>query len=68
MRVVAESLGTAMVSDHRRALASYARLRGLPAAGTDGTAVRLQLPDGEMAVAFDHSGRISNLSGQAGRA
>jgi hypothetical protein len=65
LRVVGESLGTGMVHDHRRAVTSYARLRGLSVAtGNDDTALRVRLPDGEVTLDFDHIGRISNMSGQ----
>lgn len=69
LRVMAESLGTGMVHDHQRALASYTRFRGIAATnGHDGTPVRMQLPDGEITVAFDDIGRIADLSGRAGPA
>jgi hypothetical protein len=66
LRVVAESLGLGLVSDHRRALASYGRLRGLSATNGDDATTRMLLPDGDVAVSFDHLGRIANLSGQPG--
>lgn len=69
LRLVSEALSAGLVRDHRRALASYTRLRGLQTAATDGGAtVHVRLPDGDAAVTFDHAGRITNLSGRAGPA
>jgi hypothetical protein len=66
LRTIAESLGTGMVHDHRRALASYTRMRGIAATnGHDGTPLRLHLPDGEITVTFDHLARIADLSARA---
>jgi hypothetical protein len=66
LRAVAESLGSGLIRDHRRALGSYARFRGLTVSGgLDGRSGRMILPDGEVSVAFDRRGRISDLSGQA---
>jgi len=60
-RVLPEVLQSGVVTDHRRALASYATLRDL---GWDGT--RLVLPDGALAISFDEHGRISGISGSSG--
>lgn len=69
LRTFGESMGTGMVHDHRRAVASYARLRGLPVATQpDGSQTRLQLSDGDLAIEFDDQGRISTMSGTAGKA
>ena len=65
-RVFGESLATGMVHDHRRAVASYARLRGLAATSPDDSRTRLQLPDGEVTVSYDDLGRIANMSFAAG--
>jgi YD repeat-containing protein len=67
MRVFGESLGTGMVHDHRRAVASYARLRSLPmTAGPDGSQTQLHLPDGQVTLTFDGAGRIGNMHFTAG--
>lgn len=68
VRTFGESISTGMVHDQRRAVASYARLRGLPATPSpDGSQTQLQLPDGHLTVTFDDAGRITNMSGQAGQ-
>lgn len=58
---ITEVLSAGLIADARRALASYATLRGL---GWDGQ--RLQLPDGFIDVTVDEAGRITGLSGTAG--
>jgi hypothetical protein len=60
VRVIGETVQAGVLDDHRRALASYAALRGLE---WDGTA--LHLPQGRLAVELDAHGRISALSGTA---
>lgn len=62
-RVIGELLSTGLVRDCRRALESYARLRGLPATTDPDGATRLALPDGELTVSFDELGRITKISG-----
>jgi hypothetical protein len=59
-RVIAEGLTSTTVTDHRRAVGSYAALRGLPWDGA-----LLQLPNGEVTVEFDELGRIANLAATA---
>ena len=61
LRVLGEVLSSGTISDHRRAIASYATLRGLPWDGA-----RLRLPDGEVAITFDDHGRIAQLQGSNG--
>jgi hypothetical protein len=69
VRVIGEVLSGGLLRDQRRAVVSYARLRGL--AGPEGPAVTaegafvLPMPDGDLVVSFDEHGRISNLSAQA---
>lgn len=58
VRVLSEALTTTSIADQRRAVASYATLRGV---AWDGTTLRM--PDGDIAVTFDDSGRISGLDG-----
>ncbi|TPW75445.1 DUF6882 domain-containing protein [Schumannella soli] len=60
LRVIGEGLSSTTVTDHRRAVASYATLRGIPFDG-----VRLSLPDGVIAVEFDQLGRVAALNGTA---
>lgn len=56
-RVLGEGLMSTTVTDHRRAVSSYAVFRGLPWDGTT-----LSLPNGELSVAFDAQGRIGELN------
>lgn len=51
-----EVLRSGIVTDHRRAVTSYAALRGVP---WDGEA--LVLPDGRVAVRFDDQGSVSSI-------
>ncbi|TGO06080.1 DUF6882 domain-containing protein [Serinibacter arcticus] len=60
-RLLPEVLQAGVVTDHRRALASYATLRDL---GWDGT--HLVLPDGAFTITFDDRGRISGIDGTSG--
>ena len=60
-RVLAEGLSTTTVTDHRRAVSSYASFRGLP---WDGSV--LTLPDGAMTIEFDDQGRLARVSGTVG--
>jgi hypothetical protein len=69
VRLFGEVLGTGLLRGHRRAVVSYARLRGLagpegPEIALDGS-LTLRLPDGELSVSFDPHGRIANISAQA---
>ena len=59
-RVLAEGLMSTRIDDHRRAVGSYAALRGLPWDGAT-----LSFPDGDLSVSFDELGRISGISGTA---
>ncbi|WP_455605268.1 DUF6882 domain-containing protein, partial [Cellulosimicrobium funkei] len=62
VRTLSEGLLSVTVVDHRRAVASYASARGLPAV-EDGTgAVVLDVPDGTVTVRFDERGRIAGIS------
>lgn len=67
VRTLSEGLLSVTVVDHRRAVASYASARGLPAV-EDGTgAVVLDVPDGTVTVRFDERGRIAGISASSGR-
>lgn len=67
VRTLSEGLLSVTVVDHRRAVASYASARGLPAA-EDGTgAVVLDVPDGTVTVRFDERGRIAGISASSPR-
>ncbi|TPW72364.1 DUF6882 domain-containing protein [Schumannella sp. 10F1B-5-1] len=62
-RIIGEALMTTTVTDHRRAVSSYAALRGI---AWDGAT--LTLPDGRLSVTFDEQGRLAGLNGTAGPA
>lgn len=62
-RLLPEVLQTGIVTDHRRAVTSYATLRDLP---WDGATLRL--PDGEITLTFDDLGRVSGIRGSSGPA
>ncbi|MGO2701497.1 MAG: DUF6882 domain-containing protein, partial [Cellulosimicrobium funkei] len=67
VRTLSDGLLSVTVVDHRRAVASYASARGLPAV-EDGTgAVVLDVPDGTVTVRFDERGRIAGISASSGR-
>ncbi len=67
VRTLSEGLLSVTVVDHRRAVASYASARGLPAV-EDGTgAVVLDVPDGTVTVRFDERGRIAGISASSRR-
>ncbi len=67
VRTLSEGLLSVTVVDHRRAVASYASARSLPAV-EDGTgAVVLDVPDGTVTVRFDERGRIAGISASSGR-
>lgn len=67
VRTLSEGLLSVTVVDHRRAVASYASARGLPAV-EDGTgAVVLDVPDGTVTVRFDERGRIAGISASSPR-
>jgi len=59
VRAISETLATGIVSDHRRAVASYAAYRQAPWDGH-----RMRLSDGAVAVGFDNLGRISQVDAQ----
>jgi hypothetical protein len=56
-RVLGEGLFSTTVTDHRRAVSSYAVFRGIPWDGRT-----LTLPNGELTIAFDDQGRIGEMS------
>ncbi|WP_144761845.1 DUF6882 domain-containing protein [Curtobacterium sp. 9128] len=60
MRVFSEGIDTIEVRDHRRAVASWASLRGVPWDGHT-----MQLSDGTLSVRFDDRGRLAGLDGTA---
>lgn len=60
-RSIGESLQVYELSDHRRAVTSYAALRRIPFDGA-----RLTLADGQLQVEFDDAGRIIGMKGVAG--
>lgn len=62
-RIITEALTSTIITDHRRAVSSYAALRGLPWDGS-----RMVYPDGEVVVHFDAQDRISEISVTAGPA
>jgi hypothetical protein len=64
MRVVQQGLMELRLTDHKRALYTYGRLRGLSPRFTDqerGTLL-LSLPGMEATVSFDHLGRVANIN------
>lgn len=63
VRVFSEGLQTTEVHDHRRAVGSWASLRGVPWDGRT-----LTLADGTITVDFDELGRIRDLQGSSARA
>lgn len=60
VRVFSEGLQTIEVRDHRRAVSSWASLRGVPWDGRTMT-----LSDGTLTVHFDDRGRLVNVAGTA---
>ncbi|GMA32005.1 DUF6882 domain-containing protein [Litorihabitans aurantiacus] len=62
-RLISEALASGVLTDHRRAVSSYATLRDL---GWDGS--HLVLPDGALTITFDDAGRITNMQGSTGAA
>ncbi|MGW9419029.1 DUF6882 domain-containing protein [Cellulosimicrobium funkei] len=67
VRTLSEGLLSVTVVDHRRAVASYASARGLPAVADGTGAVVLDVPDGTVTVRFDERGRIAGISASSGR-
>ncbi|OIH95169.1 DUF6882 domain-containing protein [Curtobacterium sp. MCBA15_001] len=63
LRVFGEALQTIEVNDHRRAVGTWAQLRGVPWDGRTMT-----LSDGSLSVDFDDQGRIRDLRGSSARA
>ncbi len=64
MRVIQQGLMDLRLTDHKRALYTYGRLRGLSPRFTDeerGTLL-LSLPGLEARVTFDHLGRVGNIN------
>ncbi len=64
-RSISEAIGTTTVADHRRAVTSYAALRGIPLTD-DGASLALTLSDGSLVVGFDDLGRVAKVSGSMG--
>ncbi|MFD6164559.1 DUF6882 domain-containing protein [Oerskovia sp. NPDC060287] len=62
LRVIPEGIGSTTVSDHRRAVRAYAVLRGLDIRWLDEQTAVVGASDGEVTVAFDGHGRLTNLS------
>lgn len=67
VRTLSEGLLSVTVVDHRRAVASYASARGLPAVEDRTGAVVLDVPDGTVTVRFDERGRIAGISASSPR-
>lgn len=56
------------VHDHRRATQGYAQARNLPYGWEpEFSALNIGFPEGNLRVAFDHSGRVANISGNLGQ-
>lgn len=67
MRVLTQGLQTLQITDHRRALNTYAHRRGLQAVfEPDGSSLLLVAPGFSATVTFDGQGRAANLSASAG--
>lgn len=64
-RVLSEGLQSVRIGDHRAAVESYARARGIPVAAA-AAGLELGLPDGTLTVELDAEGRIARLTGSAG--
>ncbi|KRC34261.1 hypothetical protein ASE27_03375 [Oerskovia sp. Root918] len=62
LRVIPEGIGSTTVADHRRAVRAYAVLRGLDIRWLDEQTAVVGASDGEVTVAFDGHGRLTNLS------
>ena len=60
--MIPEGIGSTTVSDHRRAARAYAVLRGLDIRWLDEQTAVVGASDGEVTVAFDGHGRLTNLS------
>lgn len=61
LRIAGEAAQLGLLTDARRAFASYATLRGL---GWDGSV--LTMPDGDLTVEVDDAGRLVRMGGTAG--
>lgn len=61
-RVIGDGLGVTEIANHRRAVESYARLRGIELAPT-AEGVELHLADGALAVGFDELNRVASIRG-----
>lgn len=61
-RVIPEGIGSTVVADHRRAVRSYAVLRGLDIRWMNERTAVVGAGDGEVVAAFDERGRLSEVS------
>ena len=67
MRVLQQSIAEVPLRDHRRAVHSYARLRGLGAAFTpDHAKLTITGPDFTIGVAFDEYNRVGEITARSG--
>ncbi|WP_204985582.1 DUF6882 domain-containing protein [Mycobacteroides franklinii] len=66
-RVITETLDQGVLFDSRKALQSYALLRGLDTRWETDNLAHLVAPDGEIAIEFDDIGRISRMNLHAER-
>lgn len=62
VRTLSEGLLSTTVVDHRRALASYASVRGLETSQDVAGSVTLVVPDGTVTVSFDDAGRLAGIA------
>lgn len=62
--VISDGIRVTDIASHRRAVESYARLRGIDLAATGSDGVELRLADGVISISFDALGRISSIRGQ----
>ncbi|GLZ14101.1 hypothetical protein Acsp04_43360 [Actinomadura sp. NBRC 104425] len=66
IRILQQAVTEAPLTDHRRAIHSYARLRGLGAAFTpDHSGLTITGPGFTIEAAFDPHGRVSNITAQS---
>jgi hypothetical protein len=65
VRTITEGLATGLVSDHRRALHSYADRRGLSSTSASDS-LRMRAPGIDLEAHFDELGRMSRLAGRLG--
>lgn len=66
-RLIVETLDQCVLMDERKALNSYAQLRGLDTRWETDNLAHVMAPDGEIAVEFDDIGRISRMNLHAER-